>query len=173
MDSRNGWERDTAQRLLLERRDRSVLPMLEAMAVDARQPEGRVLALRTAQRLGEVTMPTVLKAARDPHPRVREHAAAVIGMELAEARAEIVAGREMARPSPRPFWEALFQLARDPDARVQLAATLARAGFVVAQPLHQGDNHQDTTLAGPDSWQRRPAEITRTLDALEIGRAHV
>lgn len=48
----------------------------------------------------------------------------------------------------------------------QLAATLARAGFVVAQPLHQGDNHQDTTLAGPDSWQRRPAEITRTLDAL-------
>jgi predicted dienelactone hydrolase len=48
----------------------------------------------------------------------------------------------------------------------QLAATLAGAGFVVAQPLHQGDNHQDTTLAGPDSWQRRPAEITRTLDAL-------
>jgi predicted dienelactone hydrolase len=56
--------------------------------------------------------------------------------------------------------------AGSPLADHQLAATLARAGFVVAQPLHQGDNHQDATMAGPDSWQRRPAEITRTLDAL-------
>lgn len=48
----------------------------------------------------------------------------------------------------------------------QLAATLARAGFVVAQPLHAGDNHLDRSLAGPPSWQRRPREISRTLDAL-------
>jgi predicted dienelactone hydrolase len=48
----------------------------------------------------------------------------------------------------------------------QLAATLARAGFVVAQPLHFGDNHRDRSLAGPSSWQRRPQEVSRTLDAL-------
>lgn len=48
----------------------------------------------------------------------------------------------------------------------ELAATLARAGFVVAQPLHRGDNYLDATLAGPESWKLRPAEITRTLDAL-------
>ncbi len=53
-----------------------------------------------------------------------------------------------------------------PLADHQLAATLARAGFVVAQPLHQGDNHLDSSRAGPDAWQSRPREITRTLDAL-------
>jgi predicted dienelactone hydrolase len=47
-----------------------------------------------------------------------------------------------------------------------LAATLARAGFVVAQPLHRGDNYLDASLAGPESWRLRPAEVTRTLDAL-------
>ncbi|HOB95337.1 MAG TPA: hypothetical protein PK306_23565 [Aquabacterium sp.] len=34
-----------------------------------------------------------------------------------------------------------------------LAATLVRAGFVVAQPLHQGDNFRDTRRAGP-AWPR-------------------
>ncbi len=47
-----------------------------------------------------------------------------------------------------------------------LAATLVRAGFVVAQPTHEGDNHLNTTLAGPASWQRRPAEVIAVIDAL-------
>ena len=47
-----------------------------------------------------------------------------------------------------------------------LAATLVRAGFVVAQPTHAGDNHLDTRLAGPASWQRRPAEVIAVIDAL-------
>lgn len=47
-----------------------------------------------------------------------------------------------------------------------LAARLAQAGFVVAQPLHEGDNFRDQRLAGPDSFRRRPAEVTRLIDAL-------
>lgn len=47
-----------------------------------------------------------------------------------------------------------------------LAATLARAGFVVAQPLHAGDNHQDASRAGPESWLTRPQEVSRVIDAL-------
>ena len=47
-----------------------------------------------------------------------------------------------------------------------LAAALARAGFVVAQPLHEGDNWQDTRLAGPESFQRRPQEVIQVIDAL-------
>ncbi len=46
------------------------------------------------------------------------------------------------------------------------AASLARAGFVVAQPLHTGDNYRDTRLAGPDAWRKRPVEITQLLDGL-------
>ena len=47
-----------------------------------------------------------------------------------------------------------------------LAADLALAGFVVAQPLHVGDNFQDQTQSGPASFQRRPGEISRVIDAL-------
>ena len=47
-----------------------------------------------------------------------------------------------------------------------LAATLARAGFVVAQPLHRGDNFKDFSHAGPESWRTRPGEVTETLDAI-------
>ncbi len=47
-----------------------------------------------------------------------------------------------------------------------LAATLARAGFVVAQPQHGGDNYLDSSRAGPSAWGTRPQEVTRVIDAL-------
>jgi len=47
-----------------------------------------------------------------------------------------------------------------------LAARLAQAGFLVAQPQHAGDNHTDTSRAGPPSWRLRPQEVTRVIDAL-------
>lgn len=47
-----------------------------------------------------------------------------------------------------------------------LAATLARAGFVVAQPQHAGDNYTDTSRAGPAAWITRPLEVSRVLDGL-------
>lgn len=45
-----------------------------------------------------------------------------------------------------------------------LASTLARAGFVVAQPEHRGDNARDVSKAGPASWDTRPQEISETID---------
>jgi predicted dienelactone hydrolase len=53
-----------------------------------------------------------------------------------------------------------------PMADHDLAATLARAGFVVAQPMHAGDNHADTSGAGPDAWATRPREVSAVIDAL-------
>lgn len=47
-----------------------------------------------------------------------------------------------------------------------LAATLARAGFVVAQPLHAGDNFRDQSQAGPVAFHQRPIEVSRVIDAL-------
>lgn len=47
-----------------------------------------------------------------------------------------------------------------------LAATLVRAGFVVAQPLHRGDNFRDFGQAGPASWQTRPADVSESIDTL-------
>jgi len=51
-------------------------------------------------------------------------------------------------------------------AHFDLARTLADAGFVVATPEHEGDNWRDKRLAGPESWRRRPGEITQTIDAV-------
>lgn len=52
-----------------------------------------------------------------------------------------------------------------------LAAQLARAGFVVAQVLHDGDNHLDQRLAGPESFRLRPVEAVRLMDALAVDLA--
>lgn len=47
-----------------------------------------------------------------------------------------------------------------------LAGVLVEAGFVVAMPEHRGDNYRDTSGIGPASWKRRPAEVSRAIDAV-------
>jgi predicted dienelactone hydrolase len=47
-----------------------------------------------------------------------------------------------------------------------LARALVAAGFVVAFPQHQGDHWRDTRWRGPQSWARRPAEVSRAIDAV-------
>ncbi|TAG26187.1 MAG: dienelactone hydrolase [Burkholderiales bacterium] len=47
-----------------------------------------------------------------------------------------------------------------------LASALARAGFIVAQPLHAGDNFRDASKAGPEAFRSRPAEVSQVIDAL-------
>lgn len=48
----------------------------------------------------------------------------------------------------------------------QIASALVKAGYVVAQPLHTGDNFRDASKAGPESWKTRPVEISQVIDAL-------
>lgn len=49
-----------------------------------------------------------------------------------------------------------------------LARALVAAGFTVAVPLHHGDNARDPSRPGPESWKRRPGEVSRAIDA--VGR---
>jgi predicted dienelactone hydrolase len=53
-----------------------------------------------------------------------------------------------------------------PWVHVDLARALVAAGFVVAMPEHRGDHRRDTADVGPQSWKRRPAEVSRAIDAL-------
>lgn len=55
-----------------------------------------------------------------------------------------------------------------PLVHADLARALVERGFVVAVPEHVGDNYKDTSKVGPESWKRRPAEVSRTIDA--VGR---
>lgn len=46
------------------------------------------------------------------------------------------------------------------------ARALVEAGFVVALPRHHRDHSEDGSEPGPESWQRRPAEVSRAIDAV-------
>jgi predicted dienelactone hydrolase len=54
----------------------------------------------------------------------------------------------------------------NPWVHSNLARTLVEAGFVVAMPQHQGDNAQDHSKPGPESWKLRPGEVSRAIDAV-------
>lgn len=53
-----------------------------------------------------------------------------------------------------------------PWVHTHLARALVQAGFVVALPEHAGDNYKDHSTPGPESWKRRPAEVSRAVDAV-------
>ena len=55
-----------------------------------------------------------------------------------------------------------------PWVHADLAQTLVAASFVVAMPEHRGDNSKNRSASGPESWQRRPAEVSRAIDV--VGR---
>jgi len=47
-----------------------------------------------------------------------------------------------------------------------LARRLVEDGFVVAFPVHRGDNARDPSTPGPESWKQRPAEVSHAIDAV-------
>jgi predicted dienelactone hydrolase len=53
-----------------------------------------------------------------------------------------------------------------PWVHANLAQTLVADGFVVAMPEHRGDSYKDPGTPGPESWKRRPAEVSRAIDVV-------
>lgn len=85
----NGWWRDTAQRLLVEKGDTSVVPALEALALGGSDPRARLHALWTLEGLGRPSAELVRRVLNDPHPQIRRTAlrlAEPILMETAELK---------------------------------------------------------------------------------------
>jgi putative membrane-bound dehydrogenase-like protein len=67
----NGWRRDTAQRLLVERGDRTAVPALVKAAADAADWRARLHALWTLDGLDAIEPPVVERALKDPSAEVR------------------------------------------------------------------------------------------------------
>ncbi|OJU11987.1 MAG: hypothetical protein BGN86_13635, partial [Caulobacterales bacterium 68-7] len=67
----NGWWRDTAQQLLIQRGDKSVVPALTRLATSAPQAYTRLQALWTLDGLGASDKAAVLKGLDDASPDVR------------------------------------------------------------------------------------------------------
>ncbi len=79
LESTNGWHRATAQRLIVERQDKTAIPFLKQLFEQSQYPVGRIHALWTLEGLSALNEQMVLRALKDQHPRVREH-----GLRLAE-----------------------------------------------------------------------------------------
>lgn len=143
LDSPNGWQRDIAQRLLVERKARRAAASLRRCMVESERPKTRLQALCALEGLQALTPDVVRQALADPHPAVREHAVRVSETILRRAAPSERAPRaDPPRKVPRGFRqlaEVLLQLAEDPDPRVrfQLAFSLGewrdpRAGRALA-----------------------------------------
>jgi len=81
----NGWYRDTAQRLLVERADKSVTPTLKQLALDNPDNRAKLHALWTLDGLDELDASTVEKALADKSADVRASAVRLAERWLREA----------------------------------------------------------------------------------------
>ena len=111
LDSPNGWQRDTVQRVLMERDAKDTAPVMRKLATTATNPKVRVQALATLGTLKSTDAAMIRTALRDTHPQVRVQA-----LRASEA---LAGGDTSLLPS-------LLACADDPEfvVRRQLALTL-------------------------------------------------
>jgi putative membrane-bound dehydrogenase-like protein len=116
----NGWHRLTAQRLLLERQDRAVIPDLKAMAASGATPEARMHALWLLHSFSALDPQEVEAALKDADPRIRKNA-----LQLSEpflGGSKLLAGAALAA-------------AADTDSHVQFQAALTLGDLKDARSL--------------------------------------
>jgi putative membrane-bound dehydrogenase-like protein len=137
MESPSGWQRDTAQRLLLHLGGTEAFDSLRALVSHTKWPKTRVQAIWTLADLGGLDEPTALAGLTDREPRVRESVIAAVTPLL--------------RSSPK-LAETMVKLADDPDTRVR---------FQVALTMGNWDDHRGgevlSRLArrdGKDPWMQ-------------------
>jgi len=126
----NGWQADTAARLLYEERDPAAAGLLRNMLDHSKLPLARLRALHALDGLGALQGAQVLRALRDSDERVRQHAVLLVERLAAPAW---VSGE---------LWAQLCVMVADPSIRVryQLAFTLGELpvpgrGLVLANLL--------------------------------------
>lgn len=139
----NAWQRETAQRLLVERKPTGLDAALTQLANTAPIPQGRIHALATLRELGVLSTQGLLDGLRDPSPEVRRFA-----VQLAEPKLD------RKSPENRSIVEAVEALAADENAHVR---------FQVACSLSYLDVSEGTAVPlarlfakdGNDPWMRQ------------------
>jgi len=141
LEDANAWWRVTAQRLLVERKDKTVVSTLEKMARNTPSPLGRLHALCTLDGLGALKPELVTKALHDSDGHVREH-----GIRLSE---QFLAGGARVHSSPDSnsrldgvsphqidrFCKGLLALVEDKDVHVRLQLALTLVGIESEEKL--------------------------------------
>jgi putative membrane-bound dehydrogenase-like protein len=109
LDSPNGWQRDTAQQMLIRRHDTAAIPLLEQSVKENPRPLCRLQALCTLDGLAALKPEILRLALNDKHPGIRRHA-----IRLCESHLSAELGGDLVRLVADP----------DPQVRMQLAYTL-------------------------------------------------
>jgi putative membrane-bound dehydrogenase-like protein len=156
LDSPSGWQRDQAQRLLLEQKDESAIPLLRAMAAKNQRPQARLHALCALDGFEALDDKTLARAIDDEHAGVRRHA-----VRISERHFDKM-----------PLLAALAaKLVNDPDpqVRLQLACSLgewsaAESGVSLGHLALRDPNDRFMTAAVLSSVNARNiAPIARTV----------
>lgn len=117
----NGWHRDLAQQLLVQRQDASVVPALEKVASSGSNPLGRLHALWTLEGLNKVDPDLLLTLLEDKDAQVRASAVCLC--------------RNLVRTLPDPtILHELTTLGKgtDKDVRLQVVFTLGLVDSPIA-----------------------------------------
>jgi putative membrane-bound dehydrogenase-like protein len=136
LDHPDAWRRETAQRLLVQRRDRSAVEPLRKLVSAAKTPQGRIHALWTLKGLAALDESAVSPALDDPDAHVREAALKALA-DLPDVVAAL---------GPKAA------LTRDPEIRVRFRAALVCAAVErqAAVPLLAQAAQADAN----DPWMR-------------------
>jgi len=143
----NGWQRDTAARLLYERLDKGAVPGLKKLAGESKSPLARVQALYALDGLSAVDSGTVLGALRDPDEWVRVHA-----LRLSEG---------FTQTNPQVV-QKILALAADPSIQVRY-----QAAFSLGELQHPGKGAALAEIA------RRDVESSWTQAAVLSSASHI
>jgi mono/diheme cytochrome c family protein len=111
----NGWWRDTAQQLLVQRQDRSVVPALQSLVRSSDNLMARFHALWTLEGLGALDAALVREQMKDANPRMRVQA--------------IRASETLYKAANRSFADDYRALTKDADPDVALQAMLTASLF--------------------------------------------
>lgn len=114
----NMWVRLTAQRLLTERADRTVVPVLDDLLRTNRFVHARLHALWTLHHLNALAETNLLAGLRDEHPSVLNNALRVVSELRTDPSSNVTAAviKQLKGGTERTRLEALFALASFPPS---------------------------------------------------------
>lgn len=134
LSSANGWTRDTAQKLIVLRADKSVAPDLAKMATHDEDPLARLHALWTLEGLDALELDLLAQTLRDADPRVR---AAAVRLHEPWLKKDVKEARD-----------AIVMMQRDTDSTV-LRQVILSLGF---------SPHSDAPLTIQNIAEHHPAD---------------
>ena len=150
LDSPNGWQRDLAQELLVQRGDRQALKLLLKQAVSSPRPLGRLHSLCTAAGLDGLTPAIVAASLSDTHPGVRRHA-----VRLAETLTTVTPD----------LVNAILPLANDPDPQVRLQVALSSGSL--------GSPQQQARLLAPQLIAAGGQQFLQTALTSSLSKSNI